>query len=87
MSRLNAEDLTDSRAAGTAFAQEMLVQMLAAEVPEQVSRTFEQVAAAARDAGYTPSESAEMVQAFVAGARAELARIAAAGGDTAMGRA
>ncbi|MBL6082680.1 hypothetical protein JMJ56_32470 [Belnapia sp. T18] len=87
MSRLKAEDLADSRAAGAAFAQEMLVQMPAADVPEQISRTFEQIAAAARDAGYTPSESAEMVQAFVVGARAELARIAAAGGDTTRGRA
>ncbi|MBL6082075.1 hypothetical protein JMJ56_29290 [Belnapia sp. T18] len=87
MSRLIAEDLAYSRAAGVTFAQQMLVGVLAAEVPEQISRTVEQVAAAARDASYTPSESAEMVQAFIAGAQAELARITAAGGDAKAGRA
>ena len=87
MNRLTAGDLADSQAAGAIFAQQMLVGMTAADVPEGIIKTVEQVTVAAQKEAYTPSEIAEVVHAFVAGARSELARITAASGGAKMGHA
>ena len=87
MNRLTAGDLADSQAAGAIFAQQMLVGMTTADVPEGIIRTVEQVTVAAQKDAYTPSEIAEVVHAFVAGARAELTRITAAGGSVRAGHA
>ena len=76
MNRLTAGDLADSQAAGATFAQQILVGMTTADLPQGIIRTVGQVTVAAQEEGYTPSEIAEVLHAFVAGARAESRDIA-----------
>jgi hypothetical protein len=87
MTRLTAEDLAGSQIAGASFAQQMLVRVSADEVPELISGAVEQIVAAVQAEDYTPSEVVEMLQAFAAGAQAELARIAATSSNMRMGHA